>query len=270
MLSRQVGYRRLIGGRPPSALWRRACIMTCRSRHPWSRPYRPSAPALSGRSSTVRVRDDLVWRRRPPCRLVPRRVGVADQGRVVPPDERAVQRRADARIGLCASDDEPPDFEARQHGLEGGVLEGVAVALIDERLGVARSQFGDDPPVLAPPRKPPVGVLDPDNGDPFPPRLLDKAADVRDDRVALVGLRHDAVLHVDDEKCGIRPTECGHVSPCSRRAPVSAHNRPIHRQREMDFPSPQCHFEQTDNAAPEPSMSAVRVRSPAAEEGTAQ
>jgi hypothetical protein len=29
-------------------------------------------------------------------------------------------------------------------------------------------------------------VLDPDNGDPFPPRLLDKAADVRDDRVALV------------------------------------------------------------------------------------
>jgi len=28
-------------------------FMTCRrSRHPWSRPCRPSAPALSGRSST--------------------------------------------------------------------------------------------------------------------------------------------------------------------------------------------------------------------------
>jgi hypothetical protein len=116
-----------------------------------------------------------------------------------PPDERAVERRADARIGLCADDDESPDSETRQHGLKGGVLEGVAVVLLDERLGVARSQLGDDPPVVAPPRKPLVGVLDPDNGDPFPPRLLDKAADVRDDRVALVSPRDDAVLRVDDE-----------------------------------------------------------------------
>jgi hypothetical protein len=40
-------------------------------------------------------------------------VGVADKGRVVPPDERAVERRADARIALCADDDdESPDSEA--------------------------------------------------------------------------------------------------------------------------------------------------------------
>src|SRR5439155_8037919 len=50
----------------------------------------------------VRVRDDLARRRRSPCRLVLRRVSVADKRRVVPPDERAVKRRADARIGLCA------------------------------------------------------------------------------------------------------------------------------------------------------------------------
>jgi len=91
---------------------------------------------------------------------------------------------------------------------------GVAIVLLDERLGVARSQLGDDPPVVAPPRKLLVGVLDPDNGDPFPPRLLDKAADVRDDRVALVSPLDDAVLHVDDEECGVRPVlECGHGLP---------------------------------------------------------
>jgi hypothetical protein len=48
--------------------------------------------------------------------------------------------------------------------------------LLDERFGVVRSQLGDDPPVVAPPGELLVGVLDPDNGDPFPPRLLDKAA----------------------------------------------------------------------------------------------
>ena len=45
--------------------------------------------------------------------------------------------------------------------------------LLDERLGVARSQLGDDAPVVASPRKLLVGVLDPDDGDPFPPRLFD-------------------------------------------------------------------------------------------------
>ena len=87
----------------------------------------------------------------PHCRLVLGRVGVADEGRVVPSGERAVERRADARIGLCADDDESSDTEARQHGLEGRVLEGVAVALLDERLCVARNQLGDDLPVVAPP-----------------------------------------------------------------------------------------------------------------------
>jgi hypothetical protein len=105
-------------------------------------------------------------------------VGVADKRRVVSSGERAVERRANARIGLCADDHESPDSEARQHGLEDGVLEGVAVALLDERLGVARAQLGDDPPVVAPPLELLVGVLDPDDGDPFPAGLLDEAADI--------------------------------------------------------------------------------------------
>src|SRR5207247_3850492 len=76
---------------------------------------------------------------------------------------------------------------------------------------VARSQLGADPPVVAPPRKLLVGVLDPANGAPFPPRLVDKAADVRDDRVALGSPLDDAVLYVDDEECGVRSVlECGH------------------------------------------------------------
>jgi hypothetical protein len=56
-----------------------------------------------------------------------------------------------------------------------------------------------------------------DDGDLLPPRLVDKAADVRDDRVTFVIPVDDAVLHVDDEQCRVRPVlECGHVLPrCS-------------------------------------------------------
>ena len=86
--------------------------------------------------------------------------------------------RADARIGLCANDYESPDAEVGQHCLEGGVLRGVAEVLLDERFGIARTKLGDDPPVVTPLCKFLVGVLDPDNRDPFPPRLLDKAADL--------------------------------------------------------------------------------------------
>src|SRR5213595_453955 len=62
---------------------------------------------------------------------------------------------------VSADDDESPDSQARQHGLEGSVLEGVPVGLLDEWLGIARSQLGDDPPGIAAPRKLLVGVLDP-------------------------------------------------------------------------------------------------------------
>ena len=86
------------------------------------------------------MRDDLVRRRRPPCRLIVRRVGVADQGRVVPPGERAVERRADARVGLCARDDQSPDAEPRQHFLEDTTLETVLSGLGVGRLVVVGAQ----------------------------------------------------------------------------------------------------------------------------------
>jgi hypothetical protein len=57
-------------------------------------------------------------------------------------------------------------------------------------------------------------MLDPDHRDLLPPGFTDKAADVRDDRVATVCLRDDAVLHVDDEERGVGPVlQRGHGSP---------------------------------------------------------
>ena len=75
-----------------------------------------------------------------------------------------------ARIGLSA-DDESTDTEVRQHSLEVGVLEGVAVALRYERLFVSRRELGDDPPFLAVPLELLVGVLNPDDRDLFLPRF---------------------------------------------------------------------------------------------------
>jgi hypothetical protein len=72
--------------------------------------------------------------------------------------------------------------------------------------------------IVAPPRKLRVGALHPDDGNPFPPRFLDKAVDVRDDGAALVSSLNDAVLHIDDEECGVRPVleRTHNLSFCSR------------------------------------------------------
>src|ERR1035438_5079504 len=52
--------------------------------------------------------------------------------------------------------------------------------------------------------------------------------DVRDDRVALVSLSDDAVLHIDDEERGIRPLlECGHGLPLALGS-CFHHGRPTH------------------------------------------
>jgi hypothetical protein len=57
-------------------------------------------------------------------------------------------------------------------------------------------------------------VLDPDDRDFFLPRLVDEAADIRHDCVALVIPIDDAVLHVDDDECGVRAVrECAHRFP---------------------------------------------------------
>jgi hypothetical protein len=46
-------------------------------------------------------------------------------------------------------------------------------------------------------------VLDPDSGNVFPPSRLDEVSDVRDDRVAVMSIFNDAVLHIDDEERGV-------------------------------------------------------------------
>jgi hypothetical protein len=118
-----------------------------------------------------------------------------------------MQGRADTPIGLCTDDDQSPDAETGQEGLKRGVLEGVAVVLLDQRLGVARGQLGDDLPALALPRQVLIGVLDPDHGHTLPPGPFDKTLDLRDDRVTL----ESRVLCVDDEECGVRLVlKCGH------------------------------------------------------------
>ena len=123
-----------------------------------------------------------------------------------------MERRADAGVGLRAHDHESSDAKALQHLLQGGVLEGVAVALLDEWFGLGRRELGHDPPAVAPLRQLLVGVLDPDHRDPFPPGPIDEAADVGDHRVALVSTLDDAFLHVDDEERGVRSVfERGHV-----------------------------------------------------------
>ena len=62
-------------------------------------------------------------------------VGVADERRVVAPDDRAVQRGPDALVGLRAGDDQPPHLALGEHDLEVGLLEGVGVPLVHHRLG---------------------------------------------------------------------------------------------------------------------------------------
>ena len=75
-------------------------------------------PARSGLVAPVEVGvgDDLLRRRRPPRGQVLGRVRVADERRVVAADERAVERRADAGVGLRAGDDEPADAALGEHG----------------------------------------------------------------------------------------------------------------------------------------------------------
>ena len=125
-----------------------------------------------------------------------------------------MQRRANAPIGLRADDDQSPDTETGQHGLKRGVLEGVAVVLLDQRLCIARSQLGDDLPGVAPPRELLVRVLDPDHGHALSPRPLDEGADIRDHGVALVSPLEGGVLYVDDEQGSVRPVpKRGHGLP---------------------------------------------------------
>ena len=166
----------------------------------------------------VRVRDDEFRRRRAPGREILGRVRIADERRVIAAKDCAVQRRAHALDRLRADDDEAPDSEVGEYGLERRLLERVRIPLLDELLALVRAQLRDDLPLLASLREVVARVLHPDDRNLRRASFLDDGADVRDDGVPLVSAAHDAVLHVDHEKCSVRAVlEClVMASPWSR------------------------------------------------------
>jgi hypothetical protein len=116
------------------------------------------------------------------------------------------------------------------------------VVLLDERLGVARSQLGDDQPVVAPFHKLLVGVLDADDWDPLPPRLLDEAAEAGDDGIALVSPPPTTPFCTSTTRSAV----CGRfssvviVASCSRGAQLSTRG-------ETYPPPPPCHLVEFGN-----------------------
>ena len=125
-----------------------------------------------------------------------------------------MQRRAHAFVRLRADDDEAPDREVGEDGLERRLLERVRIPLGDERLALVRPQLRDDLPLLASLLEVVARVLHPDDRNVCRASFVDDGADIRDDCVPLVGAFHDAVLHVDHEKCSVRAVlECRHRLP---------------------------------------------------------
>src|SRR5207248_3113809 len=84
----------------------------------------------------VRVRDDSLGWGSAPLALVVGGVRILDERRVVAAHDRAVQRRPDAGVRLCTCDDESTDPACCERRFEVGVFEGVAVALVDQGLGL--------------------------------------------------------------------------------------------------------------------------------------
>ena len=93
-----------------------------------------------------------------------------------------------------------PDPAGGERLLEVGLLEGVGVGLVHERLGVVAEELGHVLPGLAVARHVVTGVLDPDDVDVRGPGAINQRADVRDDRVTLMRAADDAVLDVDHEQ----------------------------------------------------------------------
>ena len=96
-----------------------------------------------------------------------------------------------------------PDLALGEHGLEVGLLEGVGVALVHHRLGLARLELGHELPAVAVPRHAVVRVLHPDDGHVLGPGLVDERGDVGHHVVPVVPALHDGDLGVDDDQRGV-------------------------------------------------------------------
>jgi len=139
-------------------------------------------------------------------------VGVGDERDVVTTHEGAVDGGAYAGVGLRAGHHQVTHPGAGQDGLQVRVLEGVAVRLVHQGLGVPAGQLGDVLPRFAALHQPLVGVLDPDERDALLAGPVDEGGDGGDDLVALVRLGDDALLDVDHEQSRVGPfSQSGHV-----------------------------------------------------------
>lgn len=156
--------------------------------------------------------DHLVRRRRPPLRQVFRGVRILDERDVVAAREPAVHRAAHAGVGLSTREDETTHAEVGEHPLERGVLERVAVALLDDRLTGDGSELVDELPALAAEHQVVAGVLHLYHRHTLGPRTRDQRTDRGNDVVAMHRLADDVLLDIDDEQRAVGPVlESGHT-----------------------------------------------------------
>src|SRR4051794_20707756 len=200
-------------GLPASADWARSLTQNKAWARRWSgegdvraRHGTGLAPgrAVAAAPIQVDVVDDLFRRRAAPLREVLGGVRVLDESGVIAPDHRAVQGREDAAVSLRARYHEPADLALGEHILQVGVLEGVAIALVHDRLGLILPQLGHVLPRLAALRQFVGVVLHPHDRHIRRPGAVNELGDVGHHGVTVMGAADDAVLDVDDEQGGVR------------------------------------------------------------------
>jgi hypothetical protein len=129
------------------------------------------------------------------------------------PFRAPLEQQTNTRIGLRTDNNQLPNSQAREHALQIGVLEGIPIVLLDERLERRRAQLADNLPLFAFPHKLIVIVLDPDDGDVLAPGFLHECADIGYNSVTLTSLLNDPILYIHNKQGGLRTVlKFGHVS----------------------------------------------------------
>ena len=122
---------------------------------------------------------------------------VADKRYVVAARKGAVDRGANAGVGLRTGNDQVANACRGEDLLQVRTLKRVTKGLMHERLTLEPLQFGNVLPGRASLRKLSIGVLHPHHRDLRGPRAVNERGDVRDHRVAAVRACNHANLHVD-------------------------------------------------------------------------
>lgn len=91
-----------------------------------------------------------------------------------------------------------------QHFLEVGLLEGIAVSLLDDGLSFGRYEGIDDLPSFGALRQFPGGVPDPDDVGAIGAGAVDEVGDRCDDVLRISRSLHHGVLGIDDDEGGVR------------------------------------------------------------------